>query len=54
MNNNTIFINKETKEEYIATSTKDGKIKLYSIKDDSGNSDLTIAKNDFNNNYSKE
>ena len=49
--NDKIFINKKTKEEYIALPTNNGQIKLFSLSVDDGSRDIIIDKEDFNKNY---
>lgn len=51
---NQIFINKKTKEEYIALPTNNGQIKLFSLNVDDGSKDIIIDKEDFNKNYIEE
>ena len=49
--NDKIFMNKKTKEEYIALPTNNGHIKLFSLSVDDGSRDIIIDKEDFNKNY---
>lgn len=49
--NNKIFINKKTKEEYVALPTNEGKIKIFSLTVDDGGGDIIIDKEEFNKNY---
>ena len=46
-----IYVNIETKEEYTMSPTNDGRIRLYSLSDDSGRSDITISEDEFYKNY---
>ena len=52
--NNKIFMNKKTKEEYIALPTNNGHIKLFSLSVDNGSKDIIIDKEDFSKNYIKK
>ena len=42
--NDKIFMNKKTKEEYIALPTNNGHIKLFSLSVDDGSKDIIIDK----------
>lgn len=46
-----IYVNIKTKEEYTMSPTNDGRIRLYSLSDDSGKSDITISEDEFYKNY---
>ncbi len=46
-----IFEHKETNKQYSAAVTNTGKLKLYSLTDDTGASDIIITIEDFNSNY---
>ena len=46
-----IYVNIETKEEYTMSPTNDGRIRLYSLSDDSGRSDITVSEDEFYKNY---
>ena len=46
-----IYVNIQTKEQYTMSPTNDGRIRLYSLSDDSGRSDITISEDEFYKNY---
>ena len=46
-----VFENSYTQEQYIVSPTDDGRIKLYSMDDDTGRHDIIVDVDVFNRNY---